>query len=152
LLDVGIYPLSLASMVLGVPAEIKGLAHIGPEGVDEQAAITLGYSGGRLALLHTSICANTFHEASLIGATGRIKLHPGWWRGSPITLFPANGNEQSWEFPLTGSGYQFEAAAFMDCLRQNRPECDVMPLDETLSIMRTMDALRAQWGLKYPME
>jgi hypothetical protein len=40
----------------------------------------------------------------------------------------------------------------MDCLRSGRLESDVMPLDETLAIMETMDQMRAQWGLRYPME
>jgi hypothetical protein len=56
------------------------------------------------------------------------------------------------EFPLVGNGYQFEAAEVMRCLRAGKLESDLMPLDETLAIMKTLDAIRAQWGLKYPMD
>jgi hypothetical protein len=54
--------------------------------------------------------------------------------------------------PFAGNGYQYEAAEVMACLRAGKLESDLMPLDETLSLMETMDALRAQWGLRYPGE
>ncbi len=56
------------------------------------------------------------------------------------------------KFPFEGLGYQFEAIEFMDCLRSSRVESEIMPLDESLSIMKTLDMLRKQWGLKYPMD
>jgi hypothetical protein len=56
------------------------------------------------------------------------------------------------EFPFAGNGYQFEAAEVMMALRAGKVESDVMPLDETLSIMGTLDAIRAQWGMEYPMD
>ena len=56
------------------------------------------------------------------------------------------------EFPFAGNGYQFEAAEVMRCLRAGELASPMMPLDETLSIMKTLDAIRAQWGLRYPMD
>ena len=56
------------------------------------------------------------------------------------------------EMPFAGNGYQYEAAEVMACLRAGKLESDLMPLDETLSIMETMDTIRAQWGLRYPGE
>ncbi len=152
LLDVGIYPVSLASMLFGTPTRITGLADLGPTGVDEQAAAVLGHTGGRLAVLHAAIRVNTSQSASISGTLGRLKLHAGWWRGSAMTLRLDAGGEEFLEFPFTGNGYQFQVAEFMECLRDGRTESGVMPLDETLAIMRTLDTLRAQWGLKYPME
>ncbi len=152
LLDVGVYPASLASMIFGAPSQVNGAAQLGPTGVDEQAAAILRHPEGQLAMFHASIRSNTFQEASLIGTQGRIKLHAAWWKGSDMTLALDDGGEEFLEFPYTGNGYQFEAESFMECLRQGRRESAVMPLAETLSIMKTLDALRAQWGLKYPME
>ncbi len=152
LLDIGVYPVSLSSMIFGTPTDIKGVAEIGPTGVDEQDAIVFKHANGQLALLEATLRANTFHEADIIGAWGRIRLHRSWWRGSDMTVTLDAGGEEFLEFPFTGNGYQLEAAAFMECLRQGQLESKVMPLDETLSIMRTMDTLRAQWGMKYPME
>jgi predicted dehydrogenase len=152
LLDIGIYPISLASMLFGTPTEIKGVADLGPTGVDEQAAISLKHARGQVAMLHTSFQANTMHEACLMGTKGKIKLHAAWWKGTDMTVSFDNGGEEFLEFPFTGNGYQFEAAEFMQCLRQGRTESAVMPLDETLSLMKTMDTLRTQWGVKYPMK
>jgi hypothetical protein len=53
---------------------------------------------------------------------------------------------------LEGNGYNYQAAEVMACLRAGKLESEIMPLDESVSIMRTMDEIRAQWGLTYPME
>ena len=60
--------------------------------------------------------------------------------------------DECFDFPLTGNGYEYEAQEVMDCLRSGKLESPLMPLDESLSIMETLDAIRAQWELKYPME
>ncbi len=152
LLDVGIYPVSLASMLFGKPSQITGLADLGEKGVDGQSGVLLGHPGGKLAVLHSAVRVNTPQAACICGTLGRINLHTGWWRGAAMTLQLDAGGEEFLEFPFTGNGYQFEAIEFMECLRAGRTESAVMPLDETLTIMRTLDTLRAQWGLMYPME
>ncbi len=153
LLDVGVYAVSFASMVFGgPPTEIQSLAHIGVTKVDEHAAMVLGYSGGALALLASAVRANTSQEARVIGTEGLIHVPSPFWR-SPKVVLALNGKDpQEVELPYEGNGYNYEAAAAGDCLRDGRLEHEVMPLDETLSIMDTMDRIRAQWGLRYPME
>ena len=76
LLDVGVYPISLASMLFGAPTQVTGLAHIGETGVDEQAGMVLGYEGGRLAVLSAGVRIETPHEAVLLGTTGRSRYTP----------------------------------------------------------------------------
>jgi predicted dehydrogenase len=152
LLDVGVYAVSLASMVFGSPSRVAGLAHLGPTGVDEQAGIILGYEGGPLAVLATAIRTATPQEAMLMGSDGHIRIHPRWWMPTRLTLSVSGQEDEIFELPFTGNGYNYEAAEVMACLRAGKLESEVMPLDETLSIMRTLDQLRAQWGLKYPME
>jgi len=139
-------------MLFGTPSQIAGVAELGPTGVDEQSAITLKHPGGQLAVLHAAIQTSTSMEACLLGTKGKIKLHTPWWKGTDLTLSLDDGGEEFLEFPFTANGYQFEAAEFMECLRAGRRESAIMPLDETLSLMKTLDTLRAQWGLKYPME
>jgi predicted dehydrogenase len=152
LLDVGIYPVSLASMILGEPQEILGTAAIGKSGVDEQASVTLRYAGGQLAILHTSIRATTFCEAAIVGTRGAIKIHSPFWQPSEMTLIVDGKADEVISMPFEGHGYHFEASEFMQCLRNGQLESPVVPLNETLSIMRTLDILRGQFGLKYPME
>jgi predicted dehydrogenase len=152
LLDLGVYPLSFASMLMGAPSNIRSMAHLGATGVDEQAGIILGYDQGQVSTLYTSIRTDSPVEALLLGTQGQIRIHPWWIRPDAITLSVAGQEETRLEMPFAGNGYQFEASEVMACLRAGKLESDLMPLDETLSIMETMDAIRAQWGLRYPGE
>jgi dihydrodiol dehydrogenase / D-xylose 1-dehydrogenase (NADP) len=152
LLDVGIYPISLASMIFGSPSRIVSLAHMGQTGVDEQEGIVFGYSQGQLAILHAALQASTAVEATLMGTKGRIRVHSPWYYGTALTLSAEGREDETISLPYEGNGYNFEAVEVMRCLRAGRLESDVMPLDETLAIMQTMDKIRAQWDLRYPME
>lgn len=152
LLDVGIYPASLASMIFGTPERVASLAHLGATGVDEQSAMIFGYSGGRLALLSQAIRTNSPHEALLLGTKGKIRVHSSWWKAAPITLSVDGQPDELIDVPSVGNGYNYEAAEVGRCLREGRTESEVMPLDETLAIVKTLDELRAQWGLRYPGE
>ena len=152
LLDVGVYPVALASMVFGSPSRIVSMGHLGETGVDEQGAIILGYAGGQLAVLSTAIRTNTPHEAVIMGTQGRIKLNTPWWKGASATLTRGNDEAQDLALPYEGNGYQHEAEEVMRCLRAGKLESETMRLDETLSIMKTLDEIRGQWGLRYPME
>ena len=151
LLDVGIYPLFLATMVLGRPCAISGQACIGATGVDEAAAIALGYEGGRLACLYCSLRTRTPEHASIIGTQGHIHLYSNWWKGGPMIVRLA---DRSFEVnrPVVGNGYQYEANEVGHCVRAGKTQSDMMPLDQTISVLEIMDRLRAQWGVRYPTE
>jgi predicted dehydrogenase len=152
LLDVGIYPVSLASMIFGTPERVTGMAHLGETGVDEQSAMIFGYAGGRLALLSQAIRTNSPHEALLLGTAGKIRVHSSWWKQTTITLSVDGKPDEVIDVPTAGNGYNYEAAEVGRCLRAGLTESAVMPLDETLAIMRSLDEVRAQWGLRYPGE
>ena len=145
LFDVGVYPVSLASMVFGPPSQLVSLAHIGETGVDEQAGVLLAYAEGRLALLHCAIRTTTPQEAAIMGTERWIRIHAPFWRPSKMTLFEEDDAVRVIDAPFEGDGYHFEAMEVMDCLREGRLESAFMPLDESLEIMRTLDKIRAQW-------
>ena len=152
LLDVGVYPISLASMLLGAPDRIASLAELGETGIDEQSAMVLGYPGGQLAVLYTAVRTTTPQDATIMGTDGFIRIHSPWWVAKTMTLHLAGKAPQVIEMPFTGNGYNYEAAEVHACLRAGKLESDLMPLDETLAIMQTMDRIRTQWGMRYPME
>jgi predicted dehydrogenase len=153
LLDVGVYTVSLASMVFGMaPSRISGIAHLGQAGVDEQSAVILGYDQGQLAILAAAVRTEMPQEAVLVGTEGRIRIHSPWWHPTTLTLSRPRQEDEILRLPYEANGYNYEAAAVMDCLRAGKTESDVMSLDETLAIMQTLDRIRAQWGLRYPME
>lgn len=151
LLDVGVYTIALAYMVLGAPERIVSMAHLGATGVDEQAAVILGYPEGQIAALQCAIRTNTPHEAIIMGTEGMIRIHPRFWCATKMTVTRGD-KEETIELPYKGNGYTHQAEEVMACMRAGTTESRAMPLDETLSIMRTMDAVRAQWGLRYPNE
>lgn len=150
LLDVGIYTISLAFMIFGKPSFVNGIAHIGKTKVDEQSAVILGYERGQLAILGCSLLVDSTNEANIIGTTGKIRIHSPFWQPSVMTLTTEQKKEEVLNIPFSGNGFNYEACEVMNCLRMGKIESDVMPLDETLEIMKTIDQIRLQWGLKYP--
>jgi predicted dehydrogenase len=152
LLDVGIYPISLSSMFFGQASAVAAEAHIGATGVDEQAGMVVKYAGGRISVMAAGVRTQTPMEAWLLGTEGRIHLHNQWWRGSPLTLMVNGKDPETVAPPVAGNGFNYQIEEVERRLAAGKRESDIMPLDETLSIMTLMDDIRAQWGLKYPME
>ena len=153
LLDVGVYVISLASMIFGEkPSRIASMAHIGETNVDEDANMILGYSEGRMANLTCAVRTTTPHDANIYGTNGAIRIHHPFWHADKLTVSVAGEEPREIAIPYEGNGYNFEAEEVGRCLRAGKLESAIMPLDETLAIMETMDEIRAQWGLTYPME
>jgi predicted dehydrogenase len=151
LLDVGIYPVSFASMIFGAsPVKITSAAYLGATGVDEQFSAILGYEEGRIAVLSGAVRTALPNEARVIGTEGYIRI-PHFWYAGGFEL-SRNGKTEQFELPFVSTGYIHEAEEAMRCLRAGLKESNIMPLDESLKIMQILDALRKQWGLKYPPE
>lgn len=152
LLDLGIYPVSFVSMLLGTPDRVAAFATPAVTGVDAQTSAIFGYPGGAHALVTTALDSRTSNTASITGTKGRIDL-VDWADGRlPAKLTLLDGTTQSLEFPREGKGLRLQAAEVGRCLRAGETQSPVMPLDETLSIMRTLDLIRQQIGLRYPGE
>lgn len=152
LLDVGVYPVSLVHHLLGGPARTASFAHLGETGVDELAAILFQYDDGALAVLSTAVRASTPHTLLISGTKGEIRAHDRWWAPSGFTISRDGRDPESVRPETRGNGLNYQAAACGRCLRAGKKEHELMPLDETFAIMRLMDGLRAEWGLRYPME
>ena len=152
LLDVGISPLSLAHMLLGEPETVLGTALIGETGVDEESMAILGYDGGRQAVLRMAVRLETPFETTILGTKGSIRIPSKWWRSESIVVSQEDRGERTIDLPTAENGFIYQVEEFMDLIRGKRLESDIISLDESLSIMRTMDRIRERWGLKYPME
>ena len=152
LLDVGVYTVSFASMIFGPPSRITGMAHLGQTGVDEQSAMIFGYNQGQLALLYGALRTGTPEEVLVMGTEGRIRVHPPLYCPSRMTVSRPGEPDKVIDVPFEGNGYNYQALEVIRCLRTGRLESEIMPLAETLEIMKTMDQVRGQWGLSYPTE
>ena len=154
LMDVGVYPVSLAqSLFGGTPDQIAGVATLGDTGVDENTGMVMRYPGGEVAITSTSLQTTTPFTAIILGSAGKIEVHSPWWTPKSATIYKNGAEPEKLEMPYEGgSGFQFEAMHVADCLRAGKIESDIVTLDDSLSVMHTLDALRAQIGIKYPME
>ena len=153
LLDVGVYNIALAQMVYQrEPTRISSMAHLGETGVDEQSSVILGYDNGALAVLTSAIRTESKQEAAIYGTDGYIKIPHAFWKPERIIVKTSQDEERECKFEGAGNGYNYEAAEVMRCLRNGCLESRILPLDTSVAIMRTMDTIREQWGLVYPME
>ncbi|MCY3551703.1 MAG: Gfo/Idh/MocA family oxidoreductase [Candidatus Poribacteria bacterium] len=150
LLDVGVYTVALAYMVFGAPSKITSLAHIGATNVDEQASILLGYDAGQIANLFCAIRTETSKKARIIGTEGSIHI-PEFWQATSATLIRTGKDPVHIEMPFIENGFENQVIEVINCIRRGKLESRVMPLDESLSIIKTMDTVREQWGLAYPL-
>ncbi|MBI9043392.1 MAG: Gfo/Idh/MocA family oxidoreductase [Anaerolineaceae bacterium] len=152
LLDLGIYVLSFASMVLGQSDQIIGDAVFGPAGSDELDTITTIYPDGVRGQFSCAIQIHRPHEAFIVGEKGYIKVHEGFYKPDKMTLHLNGQAAEIIKLPARSNGLIHEVEEVHNCLDQGRIESEIMPLHETVELMSTMDDLRNQWGLKYPME
>lgn len=152
LLDAGVYPVSAASMILGDPDQVKACGSIGDFDVDEQDSVLLQYEGGRTAILYVSLNVTSSPDMTILGKRGRIYVHAPMFAPTRIDLQINGEDVQAFELPIIGNGYQYQAVAAANAIRDGDTECNLMPLNETLAIMNTMDLIRDQIGMRYPME
>ncbi|MEU3693775.1 Gfo/Idh/MocA family protein [Streptomyces narbonensis] len=152
LLDLGVYPVSFAQLLLGEPDSVQAHALISPEGVDLNTGMLLGWDSGASALLSCSLVADTPLTAAVTGTLGRIEVPRGFFFPERFTLH-RDGREPE-EFTAGDDPHSFrhEAAEVMRCLRAGATESPLVPLDGSLAVMRTLDAVRERVGVRYPSE
>jgi predicted dehydrogenase len=139
LLDLGIYPVSFASMLLGTPSRLTALVDPLFTGVDGQASMLFGYPSGAQAILTCTSGARTATRACISGTEARIEIDADFYAPTSFTLIQRGGEESRFDFPSEGRGLYHEAEEVARCIRAGLPESPTMPLDETVSIMETMD-------------
>jgi predicted dehydrogenase len=149
LLDVGIYPLALATRLFGEPVKVQSGAVLGQTGVDEQASFLLDYSRGRQAILASAVRTETSQSATLYGTEGSLRIPRPWWKGQELVLVRPGRDEERLQLPFEGNGYPHQAREVMRCLSEGRQESPRMSHDFSLLVMRTMDRIRAPWGPMY---
>jgi predicted dehydrogenase len=151
-LDLGIYPVQLCSMVFGGPPDtIAANGHLGPTGVDERMAAVLGWDGGRLGVVKSAITVGLACEARISGTDGWIDL-PAFMHCPQHLTVVSGGVTERVDAGYDGEGLRFQVPEVHRCIRAGLVESPVLPHDESLAIARTLDAIRAQLGLRYPGE
>jgi predicted dehydrogenase len=150
LLDLGVYPVTIAHLALGKPETITARARLSPEGIDENTAMIFGYPSGALAVLSCSIIGDSPRRAAITGTGGRIELPRGFLHPSGFTLVRGDRAPEHVTAPAEGYGFYHEAAEVHRCLRAGLTESPLVPLDASLAVMSILDEVRAQIGVTYP--
>ncbi|PWI44850.1 Gfo/Idh/MocA family oxidoreductase [Streptomyces sp. ICBB 8177] len=153
LLDLGVYPLSFASMALG-PCSVASVAGSATHtGVDGEASVILVNDDGAHGIVHTTMYARTPTTASICGSLGRLELRGEFHTPTTMDLFDRAGRlVDSYRPVVSDDGYAYEAAEAARCVAGGRLESQLMPLEETLRLMRMLDDVRGRLGVRYPGE
>lgn len=155
LLDLGVYPVSFAQLLLGEPSDVVARSVLSDEGVDLQTGALLSYASGALASVHCSIIGGTPNSASVTGSKGRVDVPHGFFFPDHFVLHRDGRDPEEFRAdPADGprASLQHEAREVMRALRAGETESPLVPLDGTLAVMRTLDAIRERVGVRYPGE
>ncbi len=153
LLDLGIYPISFAWDILGAPTTVVASATIGPTDVDGEVATIFTHASGAVSTTISASHAAGPNTAHIVGTDARIDIDQVWYTPTSFRLTTPDGAVvESWESHVEGRGMQFQALAAERYVTTGLNDSDILPLDETVSIMGTLDEVRRQIGLRYPQE
>lgn len=152
LLDLGVYPLAFASDVLGTPSAVTARGSLTEAGVDASLAITLEHPGGALALLSTTMLAQTHNVAEIAGTAGRITVAQTFFAPTSFTVHPRDGESWTVAPDDVDHAFRFQAAEVARRVHAGERESPLRSWDETVATMQTMDEIRRQVGVRFPGE
>lgn len=152
LLDLGIYPVYLALLLLGQPHTIQAQARLTNEHIDEGCAALFHYTGGAYAVIESSLIAQMEWEAIIYGDKGKIKIMRPWNEIPRAIVVETYDDEKTTTYPChwEGRGLQFEIDEVYSCIQQGKIESEYFGHHSSLDLMETMDEIRKQTGIQYP--
>lgn len=143
-LDLGVYAVSFAQWFLGTPSRVLALGGQLPNGVEGEGGILLGYDDGRFASLGIGFTTFGPGRMAILGTQGWIDVHPRFHRLTRFTVAEGRQEPVSHIYAPLGSGYAHELAEASRCIAAGLTESPVMPLDDTLAVQATLDAVLSQ--------
>ncbi len=153
LLDLGVYPISFAWDILGEPVSVAASARLGETGADTEVATIMAHASGALSTTLSASRAAGPNAASVIGTEARIDIARVWYTPTSFRVTAPDGTVlEDFASDITGRGMQYQAIAAERYLAEGRIDSDVLPIDETVAIMGTLDEVRALIGVRYPSE
>ncbi|MBW4360979.1 Gfo/Idh/MocA family protein [Flavobacterium taihuense] len=147
LMDVGVYPLFLAYLMLGIPKEIVAKSNFHSTGADLQTSIILQYETAQ-AILHSSFLSSSNLKATISATQGRINLNSPWYMTESYTLIQ-DDHKEKFKRPTLGKGYTYEIEECHTCIRANRIESELWSHQNSLDLITIVDEVRKQIGLVY---
>jgi len=152
LLDLGIYPISFAHMILGIPTSITSKAVMTDRGVDAQTSMIFSYDNGAQAVLTTTMIEQTPCRAVVAGLHGWLEIDRTFYNPASMRVILNDGSVTEYPSAYTGHGLREQAESFKQIVQSGAVESKVLTWKDTVDIMKSMDTVRSQIGLRYPFE
>ena len=152
LLDLGIYPISFAHMVLGVPDKITSSATFTDKGVDASSTVIFDYKNGAQAILTSNMMVSTPCRATICGTLGKIEIDRTFYNPTSMRVIMHDGTTTEYSNDYKGHGLRDQALEFERVVRSGAKSSAILTPEESILIMESLDEVRKQIGLIYPSE
>ena len=152
LLDLGIYPVSFAHMILGNPTKITASGVLTDRGVDGQTSMIFDYSSGAQAVLNTTMLEQTPCRAVVAGVNGRLEIDRVFYSPTSMRVTLFDGTVKQYPNTYVGHGIREQADEFKQLVLSGKQQSEILNWKDTVDIMKTLDTVRSQIGLRYPFE
>lgn len=149
LLDIGIYPIYLSLITLGIPTNISAMARMSKTEVDSYCSMLFDYENSAKAILESTVEADTPIEAHIYGSEGFIKLHRRFHHTEKISIYKNGKLNKTYDIKYSGEGYLHEIEEVNDCLIRNALESDKLPHKTSLDLITIIDRVKDKIGLSY---
>lgn len=150
LLDIGIYPIFLAYLILGMPDSIAAYSNFLPNTTEVQTSMIFQYPEAQ-AILYSGFSSKSKMEAELSGHAGEIFIEPRWHEANGFRL--EKGDEvQTFDLPMEGNGFVHEIWEVQQCLKSEKLESDLWSHQNSLDLAELLDTVRKKTGIRFPFE
>lgn len=150
LLDIGIYPIFLAYLILGMPQEIMAKSNFHDNGTELQTSMLFHYENAQ-AVLYSGLTSKSKMEAEISGSKGEIFIHPRWHEADGCRL-EKEGETQEFELPRQGNGFVYEIEEVHQCLKAKKLQSDLWSHQNSLDVAELLDTIREKCGITFPFE
>lgn len=150
LLDIGIYPIFLSYLMLGIPTDILTKVHFHETGVEKQCSMIFDYHNAH-AMLYSGLTSDSEMKSEISGSKGSVFINPRWHEATSYTLIK-DGETRTLELPKIGKGYTHEIEEVHKCLQSGKLESDLWSHQNSLDLIYLMDTIRQKTGIKFPFE
>jgi predicted dehydrogenase len=152
LLDLGIYPVSFAHMILGNPTKITASGVLTEKGVDAQTSMIFDYADGAQAILNTTMIEQTPCRAVIAGTHGWLEIDRVFYSPTSMRVQLFDGSLKQYPLVYKGHGIREEAEVFRQLVLSGKQQSELLNWNDTVDIMKTLDMVRSHIGLRYPFE
>lgn len=150
ILDIGIYPIFLAYLILGKPKSIQAVSNFHEKGAEIQTSMIFHYENAQ-AMLYSGLTSNSKMTAEIQGSTGAIFIDPRWHEANGFVILK-DGVEDRNDLPTIGKGYSHEIGEVHNCLKEGKLQSERWSHQNSIDLINLLDEVRRLSGVVFPFE